>query len=79
MPFDGLTFDLSLYFVESLVENDSIFEIVRDLFSQVGEIGGIESSLNDIFLFAVILKEGRVVRLAGDIAMLRWDKIDMTE
>ena len=79
MPFDGLTFDLSLYFVESLVENDSIFEIVRDLFSQVGEIGGIESSLNDIFLFSVILKEGRVVRLAGDIAMLRWDKINMAE
>ena len=56
MPLDGLSVNITLHFLQPLVQDGSMFEVSWYLFPQIGEIRCIKSPMDNVLLFTMILE-----------------------
>jgi hypothetical protein len=75
IPGGCFHFSAILNFSDTLLQDCTVFERVRDFVSQAGKIVSFEGALDDVFLFVVIAEEGGTERLILDVVMLRRDEV----
>ncbi len=64
-----------LNFFNTLLQYGSVFELIGDFIPEVGEVVGLEGTLDDVFFFIVVSEEGRVKGLMLDVAVTWWDEV----
>ena len=69
--------DSVMYFVKSLLQYSSMFELIGNLVPQIGEVVGSEGPLNLVFFFAMIPKKSRIKLFIDDIAVFWRYEIDV--
>jgi hypothetical protein len=73
----SLYFCVILDFLDALLENGTMFELIGNLVPEVGEVMSLEGTLNDVLFLIVIAEEGRVVGLMLDITVTGWNEVAM--